>query len=213
MTTPEDAPKPARWARGYLKLERTADERGQAAFRDRLLSGLSGRVLEVGAGHGPNFPHYGAGVDEVVAIEPEPGLRARAERAAAEAAVPIRVVDAAAESLPADEPSFDAAVCALVLCSVPSQQAALAAIHAALRPGAELRYYEHVVSERAPLAALQRFADLGWQHVAGGCHMARDTEASIRAAGFEIRSSDRFGFAPSVVMPRISHVLGTAVRA
>jgi hypothetical protein len=46
--------------------------------RDELLAGLSGRVIEVGAGPGSNFAHYPASVDEVVAVEPEPYLRERA---------------------------------------------------------------------------------------------------------------------------------------
>ena len=50
--------------------------------RDELLSGLSGRVLEIGAGNGINFARYPSSVDEVVAIEPEPYMRAKAQRAA-----------------------------------------------------------------------------------------------------------------------------------
>lgn len=47
-------------------------------LRRENLAGLSGRVLEVGAGIGTNFPHYPASVDEVIAVEPEPRLAARA---------------------------------------------------------------------------------------------------------------------------------------
>src|SRR5436305_5780191 len=54
--------------------------------RDQLLSGLRGRVLEIGAGNGMNFGHYPDSVEEVVAVEPEPYLRAKAERAAGVAA-------------------------------------------------------------------------------------------------------------------------------
>src|ERR687898_3320443 len=58
--------------------------------RRRLLAGLAGRVLEVGAGNGLNFPHYPATVTEVLAIEPEPYLRRQAVAAARQAPVPIR---------------------------------------------------------------------------------------------------------------------------
>ena len=54
------------------------EERGQAVLRDELLRGLTGRVLEVGAGTGINFPHYPATVRELVAVEPEPYPPARA---------------------------------------------------------------------------------------------------------------------------------------
>ena len=60
------------------------------AMRRENLAGLCGRVLEVGAGIGTNFAHYPDSVDEVIAVEPEPRLAARA-RSTAEA-VSIRVV-------------------------------------------------------------------------------------------------------------------------
>ena len=62
------------------------EERGNRELRRELLAGLSGRVVEVGAGNGLNFPHYPASVREVVAVEPEPYLRGRALEAAAKTA-------------------------------------------------------------------------------------------------------------------------------
>jgi hypothetical protein len=50
-------------------------ERELGDRRRKLLAGLSGRVLEVGAGNGMNFRHYPATVAEVVALEPEAYLR------------------------------------------------------------------------------------------------------------------------------------------
>jgi len=71
--------------------------------RDELLAGLSGRVIEIGAGTGSNFAHYPPSVDEVVAVEPEPYLRRQAQAAAARAGVRIEVHDGVAERLPADD--------------------------------------------------------------------------------------------------------------
>ena len=65
--------------------------RGEADLRRELL-GRSGRVVEVGAGNGINFEHYPASVDELIAVEPEPYLRGQAERAAADARIPVRVM-------------------------------------------------------------------------------------------------------------------------
>jgi ubiquinone/menaquinone biosynthesis C-methylase UbiE len=94
-------------------------------IRRELLAGLAGRVIEIGAGTGPNFHLYPDTVSELVAVEPEDYLRARAEEAAARSGRVIRVVDALADELPFEDDSFDAAVAAQVLCSVPSQAAAL----------------------------------------------------------------------------------------
>jgi SAM-dependent methyltransferase len=116
------------FARVYERLSRLM-ERDIGKHRDELLAGLSGRVLEIGAGNGMNFPHYPSTVDEVVALEPEPHLREKARQAAADAPVRVSVGDAAAYPLPLDEASIDAAVASLVLCTVPDQASALAEIH------------------------------------------------------------------------------------
>src|SRR5215211_6387383 len=103
-------------------------------YRRETLAGLRGRVLEIGSGSGPNFPYYPEAVTELISVEPEANLRAKAEDAARSAGRPIRVVDALAERLPFEDRSFDAAVAVLVLCSVPDQGAALAELHRVVRP-------------------------------------------------------------------------------
>ena len=60
-------------------------------LRQENLAGLSGRVLEVGAGTGTNFEFYPATVDEVVAVEPERRLAAMARQAATTVPVPVTV--------------------------------------------------------------------------------------------------------------------------
>lgn len=159
--------------------------------RGELLADLHGRVLEVGAGTGSNFAHYPATVTEVVAVEPDRLLREEAAVAAAkrETLQPetrIRVVDGTFEDLSADASGpFDAVVCALVLCSVADVPGSLAAARRALRPGGELRYYEHVATD-GWLGGVQRTVDATfWPRAFGGCHTHRDTVGSITAAGFE----------------------------
>ena len=201
------------FARLYDRVSARAEKTGQREHRRELLAGLSGRVVEVGAGNGLNFPHYPPEVDEVVAVEPEAYLRGRAREAAAGSAVSVRVVDGLAEQLPLEDGSADAGVFSLVLCSVPSQAAALAELGRVLRPGGELRFYEHVRGEGAAFAHLQRAADLVWPHVAGGCHTHRDTPRAIQSAGFAVETCRRFPFRPcSVLAPIAPHVLGRARR-
>ena len=182
--------------------------------RDELLAGLSGRVLEVGAGTGSNFVHYPAGVEEVVAVEPEPYLRERARAAAAHTSVRIEVIDGVAEQLPVDDASFDAAVASLVLCTVPDQDRALAELWRVLRPGGELRFYEHVLSKRTAVALSQRMVDkVFWPRAFGGCHTARDTPAAIAAAGFEVQQQRDMWVNPvPIAFPVAEHAIGRARR-
>src|SRR6188768_463998 len=74
------------------------------ALRRENLAGLSGRVLEVGAGTGTNFALYPDSVSEVVALEPETRLAPLAKQAAAAAAVPVTVVESTVETMPPTEP-------------------------------------------------------------------------------------------------------------
>jgi hypothetical protein len=157
----------------YPKAAARADRRRATEHRRRLLARLSGRVVELGAGNGLNFPHYPATVTQVVAIEPEPSLRAAAEQAAAQrASVTVTVRAGTADQLPLADGEVDAAVASLVLCSVPDQASALAELHRVLRPGGELRFYEHVIARCQPKRTILLLADRSglWPAIAGGCH-------------------------------------------
>jgi SAM-dependent methyltransferase len=212
MTT-TDIPRP-RFARMYLKAAARADRRGATEHRRRLLRDLSGRVVEIGAGNGLNFGYYPATVTDVVAIEPEPTLRAIAQQAAARAPVPVSVRQGTADAVPLEDGEMDAAVASLVLCSVPDQARALGELHRVLRPGGELRFYEHVIARCQPKRAILQLADHSglWPAIGGGCHPARDTGAAIEAAGFTIERCERFGFRASAVEPSVPHILGIARR-
>ncbi len=201
------------FARVYAKVAELAEGRGGAEHRRKLLAGLSGRVVEVGAGSGANFAHYPGTVSEVIAVEPEDYLRERARHAATEAPVTVTVIDGSASRLPLDEASFDAGVAALVLCTVPDQPRALAELFRVIRPDGELRFYEHVVSKRPWEARFQRLADATlWPRLAGGCHLARDTTSGIEHAGFVIETCERFPFSPASLLPADPHILGKARR-
>jgi ubiquinone/menaquinone biosynthesis C-methylase UbiE len=203
-----------RFAKMYMKAAARADQRGADAHRHRLLEGLSGRVVEVGAGHGINFQHYPTTVTGVLAIEPEGTLRATAEDAAKSAPVPVTVVEGTADALPLGDGEVDAVVVSLVLCSVPDQATALAEARRVLRPGGEIRFYEHVIARCQPKRTILQFADRSglWPKIAGGCHPARDTGAAIEAAGFTMERCERFGFSASALEPKIPHILGVARR-
>jgi ubiquinone/menaquinone biosynthesis C-methylase UbiE len=199
-----------RFARTYERLSVESDRRGTAEHRAGALAGLKGRVIEVGAGNGRNFAHYPAAVTEVIAVEPEDRLRAMAARAARHAPVQVRVVAGHAEELPVDAASRDAAVASLVLCSVPSLERALAELRRVLRPGGELRFFEHVRSANPLIGVFQDLITPLWSVGAAGCHFNRDTAAAIRGAGFEIEELDRFAYAPVAMVPKHAHILGRA---
>lgn len=202
------------FARFYASVSPAMDRGGGAELREKLLSGLTGEVIEIGAGNGLNFAHYPAGVTRVLAVEPEPRLREIGRRNAGLASVPIEVVDGVAERLPAEDASFDTAVASLVLCSVADPPGVLRELHRVIRPGGELRFLEHVRAQTPALTRLQRLLDATvWPTLFGGCHVARDTAAAIGDAGFAIQHLDRFNFPETrIQFPTTPSILGTASR-
>ena len=176
------------FARYYARISVTAETRmGMAGIRRRLLAGLSGRVIEIGAGNGLNFAHYPSTVSEVVAIEPERVLRQLAVEAALRSGVPVDVVPGTAEALPVKSEAFDAVVVSLVLCSVRDVPRALGEIRRVLRPGGVVRFFEHGSGGGPVMTFTQRTLDRTlWPPLNGGCHLARDPVGALRDAGFEL---------------------------
>jgi ubiquinone/menaquinone biosynthesis C-methylase UbiE len=202
------------FARFYARLSTGMDSAGVNKHRDALLGGLSGAVIEVGAGNGLNFRHYPDTVTRVLAIEPEPHLRQLGEQEAKQSAVRITIADGVADHLPADDGEFDAVVASLMLCSVPDQAIALAEMRRVLRPGGELRFMEHVQAQTPWHRRVQRLADATiWPACFGGCHAGRDTVAAIGSAGFTVTEVTRYDLTQyGLPWPTSPHVRGTAVR-
>ena len=157
---------------GWLGLDRA---------RRRLVAGLDGRVLELGAGTGLLFEHYGSAAQLVGVDVDLEGLRRARGRSRA-----CPLVCADAQALPFRDGTFDAVVESLVLCSVPDIRRTLAEARRVLRTGAELRLLDHV---RPPGSVLGRLADVLtplWAKLSGGCHLNRNPALELAAAGFEV---------------------------
>src|SRR4051794_6400096 len=181
------------FARVYHHAMQQGESSRMVGCRRELLDGLHGRVVEVGPGNGPNFPLYPDTVDAVVAVEPEPYLRDRAGEAARRAEVDISVVGGDAEHLPLEDGTVDAVVFCQVLCSVADPRRALAEARRVLRPGGELRVFEHVGARQPVAAAVLKAAEVTfWRRAFGNCHPTRDTLTVIGEARFDTDAIRRF---------------------
>ncbi len=155
-----------------------------APYRQRVLSGATGRVLEIGVGSGPNLPFYPKQAMEIIGLEPHSKLRAMASKTG------FRVVPGSAEAIPLDRASVDTVVTTWTLCSIPEIETALAEMRRVLRPGGKLLFVEHGLAPDARVQSWQHRLTPVWKRIAGGCHLDRDIPALIRNAGFEIGKLD-----------------------
>jgi ubiquinone/menaquinone biosynthesis C-methylase UbiE len=162
-----------------------AEKAGLRAYREGLLAGANGRVLEIGGGTGANLRFYGPAVESLTLTEPETPMLRRLEHKVRAQAPTAKVLRAPAEDLPFEEGTFDVAVSTLVLCGVDDQPRALRELRRVLRPGGQLLFIEHVRSAEPQLARFQDRMN-GINRFVVGCDCNRPTLDSIKDAGFTI---------------------------
>ncbi len=189
------------------------EDAGLREWRADLLAGVTGEVLEVGAGTGLNVSHYGPGVTRLVLAEPDQFMRSKLQQRAQLTKVPTEVVASGVDPIEFPDESFDVVVSTLVLCSVPDQGVALAEIRRVLRPGGRLVYLEHIAAIENPKRhRWQRRVEPIWKRVAGNCHMTRTTDQAIPAAGFELVEARRESIRQMSPLLRVS-TRGVATKA
>lgn len=174
----------------YDRLIAGSEAAGLADWREDLLAGLEGRVLEIGAGTGLNLAHYTDKVDRLILSEPDRHMRNRLETKVSthpRRCGQVGVIDAGAEYLPFPNETFNAVVSTLVLCSVDDPPSALSEVHRVLKPGGTFAFIEHVAAEDRPRREKwQRRIEPVWKRIADNCHLTRDTATAIEEAGFDV---------------------------
>lgn len=173
------------FAASYDRITAPIERRWLAEARHQLLSGLTGRVLEIGAGTGANFRYYPPHA-QVTAVEPSPHFLRRARIKLAEAQATIELRQADAQVLPFGDDMFGAAVATLVFCSIPDPARALEEIRRVSVAGAPLLLIEHVRARTAGGQLMQNLWNPCQKTLGRGCHLNRDTAATVRTAGFQV---------------------------
>jgi ubiquinone/menaquinone biosynthesis C-methylase UbiE len=149
--------------------------------RKVLVSGLRGRILDLGAGTGANFRFFHPQA-EVIAVEPDRDMRLMAER---RRPAHVRLIEGRAEAITLPDRWADHVVCALVLCSVKDLACSLAECVRVLKPGGSLVFLEHVRGQ-GWVGRLHDGCTPCWAWLAGGCHLNRRTLDAFGAAGLVV---------------------------
>jgi len=165
-------------------------QRNLAAYRERVLAGAQGRVLEIGIGSGLNLPFYAQNVQQVIGLDPSPRLLAMARRAGRSGRASIELVEGSAEAVPLEDTSVDTVVTTWTLCSIPDPHRALGEMRRVLRPGGSLLFVEHGLAPEPKVRWWQDRLTPAWKRIGGGCHLNRAIADLIAAAGFEFERLD-----------------------
>ena len=155
-------------------------------MRRRLLPYARGRVLEIGVGTGINIPFYPPSVC-VTAIDESADMLDIASRRSAALGRFVQLGQMDVERLALRSGHFDTVIATLVLCSVVDQSRALDEVRRMLNwPGGQLLLLEHMRPWARPLTWLADLANVPWYACNGRCHLNRETQQAVVAAGFRL---------------------------
>jgi len=156
-------------------------------IRQQLLPLAQGTVLEVGVGPGVNFPYYDAGkISKVYALEPNPGMVARASNQHRRTELNVEFLDLPGERVPLPDSSVDTVVSTFTLCTIPGVSDAIRGIARVMRPGGQFLFFEHGLSPDIRVRRWQERTEPLFQWAFEGCHVTRDIPALIKDGGFAI---------------------------
>jgi ubiquinone/menaquinone biosynthesis C-methylase UbiE len=193
----------------YDTVSKGSEAAGLREERRQLLASAEGATIEIGAGTGLNLDHYPDAVTRLVLTEPDKFMRRKLGERVGSSGRAAEIVDAPVESLPFPDGTFDTAVVTYVLCSVPSQEAALAEIARVLKPGGRLLFLEHVRSADPKVAKSQDRIRPLYNIV--GCNPNRATLAAIEASTLTVESV-KHGEVPKAPKVERPMIVGTARR-
>lgn len=155
-------------------------------YRERVVAGAEGRVLEIGIGSGLNLPFYPSRVREVLGLDPAPRLITMARRAAEKTGCPVTFLEQSAEAIPVDDASVDTVVVSWTLCSISDAGQAIREMRRVLKPDGRLLFVEHGLAPEPGVRRWQDWLTPVWKRFSGGCHLNRPIQTLIDGNGFAV---------------------------
>lgn len=157
-------------------------------LRRKVLAPARGEALEVGVGTGKNLLHYPPGC-RVTGIDFSAGMLARAQAKAAQAPVPVTLLQMDAQEMSFADASFDTVVATCVFCSVPDPIKGLHEVRRVCRPGGQIILLEHIRSDHPLLGRIMDWLNPFSLYLVGS-NINRRTVENVERAGLIIEHID-----------------------
>jgi len=173
-----------RAARTYDFMTGFGPDKRWGPYKKELFSHMQGRILFLALGTGLDIQFFPPGQD-ITAIDISPMMvEAAAERVAAYPGE-LKALQMDVHALDFPDATFDQAYTSCTFCSVPNPVEGLKSIWRVLKPGGDLRMFEHTGSAYFPFK--QVFHLMNPFSSRCGPNVNRPTVANVGAAGFTIR--------------------------
>lgn len=152
-----------------------------ARWRERLMRGAEGKVLEVGVGTGKNIPYYPDETD-VTGIDFSERMIEKAKKKSSERDnVKVFLMDA--EKMLFEDNFFDTVITSCVFCSVPDPVRGLEEIRRVCKSGGKVLMLEHVRSDKKIVGKIMDVMNTIPLHIYGA-NINRRTYENLLKAGF-----------------------------
>jgi ubiquinone/menaquinone biosynthesis C-methylase UbiE len=159
-------------------------ERRWGPVKKEFFSVMRGRVLFLAAGTGQDFQFFPPG-QAITAIDISGQMLARARPRAQQYPGRLDLLQMNAHALAFADHSFDQVFTSCTFCSVPDPVLGLTELRRVLKPGGELRMFEHTGSRWFPFSLMLRLMNPVSRRF--GPELIRNTPRNVQRAGFRIR--------------------------
>jgi ubiquinone/menaquinone biosynthesis C-methylase UbiE len=160
-------------------------------IREQIIPLAQGKVLEIGAGSGANFPHYDSKrVNQLYALEPNPGMIKLAERRMYRTKLKIEFIDLPGERIPLEDETIDTVVSTFTLCTITKIVEAMQGIAHVLRPSGQLIFFELGFAPDRSVQRWQKHLEPICRRLFQGLYLTRDIPSIIQQSGFQIKEME-----------------------
>ncbi|MEM7725132.1 MAG: class I SAM-dependent methyltransferase [Cyanobacteria bacterium P01_A01_bin.45] len=143
-------------------------------YREEILIGVEGEVLEIGFGTGLNLSYYPESIKKIITVDNNPSTHKLAQKRIKNSSITVDHRVLSGENLPMEDNTFDSVVSTWTLCSIEKVQQAIQEIYRVLKPGGKFFFIEHGLSNELSVQVWQNRLNPIQNIIGDGCNINRN---------------------------------------